>query len=508
MESTFSEMLSVSNLISKMKMSASVVTERMNENFEDALNDLFNALDEDQDGQISRHEFRGMSLHAWAALRAFTSCVNCLPKLPSLQDYPRLDVESLEQKFRELEAAMMSWGFWDYVNSYVWCLFLIHCGIALVENVRHYLTMRCTRRFPEVGDETATFKASKEEALRYDTPLQGFYEIGKTLLFVCSGMAFFRLISAFVVVSIGVLFINLASHYENRYWQGFWLTIVRQVNWGFLFFLGYARVNVEGTVAPRNEVKLLVGNHCAVIEIFVLYCIAFPSFVSAVENLSYPFFGGVVRASQAILVDRQDPDSKRKTLATIKQRAEDPNSPQIMIFPEGTVSNHQCLFKFKAGPFAPKQPVQPVLFKYPYQHFNPSWTGDAVGGMSLSMTILRTVCQFVNRLDVKVLPVYYPSEAEKEDVNLYTRNVESLMAKNLGLPTSDATLEDYGIAQKRFYEALETSKKMHGNYNLKEVRDLISKKFAEVRIRRPSKSIISEIMKGVTPSHENHNIQK
>eukprot|EP00746_Dinoflagellata_sp_MGD_P081441 gnl/MRDRNA2_/MRDRNA2_32396_c0_seq1.p1 gnl/MRDRNA2_/MRDRNA2_32396_c0~~gnl/MRDRNA2_/MRDRNA2_32396_c0_seq1.p1 ORF type:complete len:504 (+),score=77.18 gnl/MRDRNA2_/MRDRNA2_32396_c0_seq1:135-1646(+) len=500
----FPEMLSVSNLISKMRLSASVVTERMNENFEDALNDLFNALDEDQDGQISRSEFRGMSLHAWAALRAFTSCVNCLPKLPSLQDYPRLDVETLEQKFRELELAMMSWGFWDYINTYVSLLFLVHCGLGLIENIRYYLTMRCTKRFPDCSNSMVAEKASKEEALQYDTPLQGAYEIGKTLLFVCSGMAFFRLVTAFVVVTIGVSCINVASQFENKRWQTFWFAVVRQVNWVFLFFLGYSRVNVEGTIAPRTEVKLLVANHCAVIEIFVLYCIASPSFVAAVENLSYPFFGGVVRASKAILVDRHDPDSKKKTLATIKQRAEDASSPQLMIFPEGTLSNHRCLFKFKVGPFVPKQPVQPVLFKFPYKHFNPCWTGEAVGGINLSMVLLRTACQFVNRLDVKILPVYRPSEEEVNDVNLFTRNVENLMAMHLGLPTSEASLEDYSIAQKRFYEALENTRKVHGNYNISEVRKRISKKFEEVRrthqLRRPSASMLPKIIKGAAAS--------
>lgn len=51
---------------------------------DDALDTLFTQLDTNGDGHISRDEFHGISLTTWAAMRAFTSCVNCIPKLPSV----------------------------------------------------------------------------------------------------------------------------------------------------------------------------------------------------------------------------------------------------------------------------------------------------------------------------------------------------------------------------------------------------------------------------------------
>ena len=55
---------------------------------------------------------------------------------------------------------------------------------------------------------------------------------------------------------------------------------------------------------------MLVGNHFSLLEVIVLFSVtklqnrAFPSFVSRVENLDVPLFGGIVRAVDAVLVNR------------------------------------------------------------------------------------------------------------------------------------------------------------------------------------------------------------
>lgn len=42
--------------------------------------------------------------------------------------------------------------------------------------------------------------------------------------------------------------------------------------------------------------------------------------------------------------------------------------------------------------------------------------------------VILLLCQFVNYIEVKRLPVYHPSEQEKEDPKLYAANVRKLMA--------------------------------------------------------------------------------
>ena len=81
-----------------------------------------------------------------------------------------------------------------------------------------------------------------------------------------------------------------------------------------------------------------------------------------------------------------------------------------MIFPEGTTTPNRSLFSFKAGAFLPGAPVQPVCFKFSYSWFNPCWTGEALGGNSLPTLTYRTMCQFTNRLEIKILPPFVPNE--------------------------------------------------------------------------------------------------
>jgi lysophosphatidylcholine acyltransferase/lyso-PAF acetyltransferase len=109
-----------------------------------------------------------------------------------------------------------------------------------------------------------------------------------------------------------------------------------------------------------------------------------------------------------------------------------------MIFPEGSLNCNRSILKFKPGAFAPGKPVQPVVHKFPYKYFNPTWTGDSYGGFGFDKILYLNCCQFWNRVDVAVLPTYYPDEAEKADPKLFAENVRNLMAYAAEYAISDS----------------------------------------------------------------------
>ena len=53
-----------------------------------------------------------------------------------------------------------------------------------------------------------------------------------------------------------------------------------------------------------------------------------------------------------------------------------------------------------------------------------------------------TLCQVHTRVEVEFLPVYTPSEDEKENPKLYAANVRKVMAEALGIPFTDHTYDD------------------------------------------------------------------
>ncbi|KAG8470260.1 hypothetical protein KFE25_008681 [Diacronema lutheri] len=331
-------------------------------------------------------------------------------------------------------------------------LVLAHLLMWVAECVRVY-TLRVGRpgRRPfELAPERVARHAPTATALHYDTPLsRSRYEQLKVALMTVSGLASLRLAMAFASFALGALTLNVAARVGRSARLGpalreplvsAALACARLSLW----WIGYFHVLSSGRIARSSEARILVANHVGLIEVLALYAAArCPSFVTRVENISLPLFAGVAHVSRAIVVDRELRASRERTLREIDERAREPCGRQLMVFPEGTCNNQHSLFRFNRGAFQPGLPVQPVLFHFPYTHFNPCLTGEATGGHELPGLMWRTACQLVNRMEMLFLPVHAPCEAERADPLLYAANMQALMARHLHVPMTDATLADY-----------------------------------------------------------------
>ncbi|CAK9142816.1 unnamed protein product, partial [Ilex paraguariensis] len=120
-------------------------------------------------------------------------------------------------------------------------------------------------------------------------------------------------------------------------------------------------------------------------------------------------------------------------------------------YKKGTTTNGDFLLPFKTGAFLSKAPVLPVILRYPYQRFSPAW--DSISGVR---HVIFLFCQCVNHIEVTRLPVYYPSQQEKDDPKIYADNVRRLMACEGNL-----ILSDIGLAEKRVYHTA-----LNGNNSL------------------------------------------
>ncbi|KAK7200249.1 Acyltransferase [Novymonas esmeraldas] len=326
----------------------------------------------------------------------------------------------------------------------------------LLENTR-CLFVRAPRRLSLADDyvHSDPAKVDKMVAFEYDTPIDT-YERVKMFFFMVTGVAFVRAFTAMSIIFLGLFTTGVGGHldrYAYPWWFGFWSRVTTLLSITAFAVLGVHNVRQYGQFAARSECKILIANHSCVMEVIWFFIMGgFPSFVSRKENLSFAFFGNVVRASSSILVDRDAATSREQTLRAIVQRAGDPSAPQLMIFPEGTTANQQSLFMFKKGVFEAAAPVQMVCIAFPYQHFNPAWTGRGVDGNSLWDIMLRLCCQFVTYAEVRLLPVYHPTEEERKDSKLYASHCQRMMAAVLREKISDASFSDYKEAFRYFAE--------------------------------------------------------
>ncbi|XP_071542032.1 lysophosphatidylcholine acyltransferase 2 isoform X2 [Panulirus ornatus] len=210
---------------------------------------------------------------------------------------------------------------------------------------------------------------------------------------------------------------------------------------------GYQWIKIKGRMATKAEAPILiVGPHSSFFDAIAVYWSNVPCLVNRIENLQLPLFGKYIDYTQPVYVWREDTNSRQNTIQEIKRRAtSEENWPQVMVFPEGTCTNRSCLITFKPGAFYPGVPVQPVLIRYHNRTDSFTWTWDGPGALKM---LWVTLCQFHNFCELEYLPVYTPSEEEKQDAKLFANNVRQVMAEALGVPVADYTYDDCRLMHK------------------------------------------------------------
>ncbi|XP_040996562.1 lysophospholipid acyltransferase LPEAT1-like isoform X2 [Juglans microcarpa x Juglans regia] len=193
---------------------------------------------------------------------------------------------------------------------------------------------------------------------------------------------------------------------------------------------------------------VIISNHISYIDILYHMSSFFPSFVAKRSVGKLPLVGLISKCLGCVYVQRESKSSDFKGVSgavteRVEEAHQDKSAPIMMLFPEGTTTNGDFLLPFKTGAFLAKAPVLPVILRYPFRRFSPAW--DSMSG---ARHVFFLLCQFVNHLEVIRLPIYYPSQQEKDDPKLYADNVRRLMASEGNL-----TLSDIGLPEKRIYLA-------------------------------------------------------
>ncbi|PNT49503.2 hypothetical protein POPTR_002G134100v4 [Populus trichocarpa] len=222
-------------------------------------------------------------------------------------------------------------------------------------------------------------------------------------------------------------------------------------------FLG-ASVNNDLIMIVVNEGKdqsedlersgAIISNHVSYLDILYHMSASFPSFVAKRSVAKLPLVGLISKCLGCVYVQRESNSSDFKGVSgvvtkRVKEAHENRSAPMMMLFPEGTTTNGEFLLPFKTGAFLATAPVHPVILRYPYQRFSLAW--DSISG---ARHVFYLFCQFINHMEAIWLPVYYPSQEEKDDPKLYASNVRRLMTCE-----SHLIMSDIGLAEKRIYHA-------------------------------------------------------
>jgi len=190
-------------------------------------------------------------------------------------------------------------------------------------------------------------------------------------------------------------------------------------------------------MGSAKECNIFVG---APHTTFFEFCVQGHFFLSMLTGVKATkwFLLGKIYKRYGIVVDKTNKDSRWAAHSAVSKWLEEgdknpkrlPN--KICFSPEGWYTTGKMLLPFKTGAFKPGRPVQPYILKWDTE-FNPTVT---TYGQNISWFLagMLTLAQPWVNVTIIGLPVYYPSQAEKHNPELYASNVAQLMSKKSGLP--------------------------------------------------------------------------
>ncbi|OAY77810.1 Lysophospholipid acyltransferase LPEAT2 [Ananas comosus] len=276
-------------------------------------------------------------------------------------------------------------------------------------------------------------RPSAVNPFRNHTPaMGGVYEWCK--IAVCLPLVAVRLALFGIAIGIGYVATRIALQgWEDKEnpmpkWRCRLMWITRICARCILFSFGYHWIRRIGRPASRELAPVVVSNHISYVEPIFFFYELFPTIVASESHDALPFVGTIIRAMQVIYVDRFSPMSRKHAVNEIKRKAACASFPHLLLFPEGTTSNGRFLISFQLGAFIPGYPVQPVIVRYPYVHFDQSW-----GNISLAKLMFKMFTQFHNFMEVEYLPVVSPPDGKQVNAAQFAAQTSYAMAHALNV---------------------------------------------------------------------------
>lgn len=242
-----------------------------------------------------------------------------------------------------------------------------------------------------------------------------------------------------------------------------------------LFALGFNRVthhkySIKDFIADYKPIQdtthaaIAVSNHSSWLDMFVF--LAKPVSFLSKDSVAHAFFIGMFAiARQSIFLNRESSEDREKIMELIQERARLGSKgllPQLLIFPEGTVSNGRTLIKFKKGAFCHTKPIKIYIVKY---------NGRFVSSISNTLplpAILLTCLQFWNSMDI------YEVEENLDPLFIYKKHGIDYKTD----PEAWKVLADEIKDIMSFMSGMESSE--DGYRDIREMEKIQSDKFAKV----------------------------
>lgn len=219
--------------------------------------------------------------------------------------------------------------------------------------------------------------------------------------------------------------------------------------WGF----GVYWINVKKRKTISDEAKIcVIAPHTSLADGTCAQVLRCFTGVGALPELTRPVTGTIFKALEYVWVDYENHASRKSCVEATLQRAVLPAWKDILqtFMVEGTTHGGNALCQFKKGPFLPGQPVQAVVVELP------EWIDVVLGNTGRARTrkrgagwggwtyntpvwqiLLYQLTVLWQPCTIHIMPVYHPSEEEKNNPTLFANNVRAQCVKYTNFDSCD-----------------------------------------------------------------------
>ena len=296
--------------------------------------------------------------------------------------------------------------------------------------------------------------------------------------FVIIGNFIFPLRLPFVLLSYFFLKLHLKilkliykNHEKNKkerekfekaanFWLGIYFTInnIKLIKKEIKYLEIYKKYLGEDYNFSQNDYSIFISNHLGYLEIAGYMKEYGVSYLITFELLKAPSVGSALMEIGSFFVNREDENSRKKSLDILVKRQQDfynkKSYIKTLIFPEGTTTNGKYLANFKKGCFISLLPIKPLIV-LPYDGF--------ICSTNRFFFFVRTICTFSIKIFYSELPIINPTSFMfekyknfgKEKWEIFAKVVQKIYCEIGGFIETDIKFRDrvmfYKIAEDGFY---------------------------------------------------------
>jgi len=235
---------------------------------------------------------------------------------------------------------------------------------------------------------------------------------------------------------------------------------------GVMFGFGVFHVQVKNLENLSDDAKIVTfGPHSTLFDTAIIYAFGRRTFsgITAAAEFFRPLSGKMLRIMDYVGIDYKNPKSRQACVDAIIHRATSADWKDILctLACEGGTHSGIGLAQFKRGAFLPGLPVQPMSIEVPewidvifgnlnrerFSKRGAGWAGWTFNSNLIFMLWYQLAVPWQPFI-VRVLPVYRPSEEERENPMLFGKGVRKVIAESLGCPVYDTTHVDGYIVER------------------------------------------------------------